>query len=373
MCRCFLLVTGILVATPGGAQQTEEKELGGKKLRQWIAEIRHNDPGVRENAIRAVALFGKEGRRAGKALISELRDADPSLRSNAAIAIATVGLDADDVDEGVKGLGRLVQTDSQASVRVQAALALVTFGAHARPAVPQLAAVFRDSSASWEVRRAAAIALGSVAFDPKDGPHPEAINALTSAVRRDVCTKVRLHALTALILLGKGPAPVEGDSDKLALRKAQVEALRTEKTVLDTAVKDPDKLVSLWARVALMRIDKVTEAHLIQIGLLLRSADLPLRINAAQALGAIGSEAKSQVPNLIAALKDSEPEAAAAAALALGGMGDDAHIAIPSLKDLAEGKNEVVKAAAKEAIARISNTNNKNSNTNNKNEKPAGK
>ena len=80
-------------------QGADDKEIGGKKLRQWIQDTRHQDPGVRETAIRAITLYGKDGRKAGKSLILELRDADPSLRSNAAVAIAAIGLDKEDLEE----------------------------------------------------------------------------------------------------------------------------------------------------------------------------------------------------------------------------------------------------------------------------------
>jgi HEAT repeat protein len=360
-----LILAFFAVSPVAHAQAPEDKEIGGKKLKQWIAEIRHQDPSVREAAIRAVIHYGKDARKAGKSLIVELRDADPSLRSNAAIAIGIVGLDREDLEEGVKGLGKLVQSDPQASVRVHAAIALATFGPDAKAAVAPLASVFRDTYASWEIRRAAAIALGKVAYDPTEGPLPQAISALAGAVRSDSSKEVRLHAITALIFLGKGAIRPETDPEKIALRKAQAEALQTEKRALENAVKDPDKLVSLWARVALMRIDKVEEVHLIQIGLMLKSADTALRVNAAQALAAIGPEAKSQVPALIVMLKDPNTEAAAAAAIALAGMGEEAQSAVPTLKDLAAGTNEVVKAAAQAAITQI--------NGENKPKKPAGK
>ncbi len=354
------VLLGVLVAPSSVAGQgAEDKEIAGKKLKQWIADTHHQDPGVRETAIRAISLYGKDGRKAGKRLVVELRDPDPSLRSNAAVAIAAVGLDKEDADEGIKQLGKLVQSDPQASVRVQAALALATFGLDAKPAVPQLIYPLRDSQISWEVRRAAAMALGATALDPKDGPNPQAITALSTAVKSDSCAKVRLHALTSLILLGRGAPPTDSDGEKSALRKAQADALRTEKAVLEGAVRDQDKMVSLWARVALMRVDKVSEANLIQIGLMLKSADIALRLNAVQALGAMGPEAKSQIPHLTAALKDSDPAVASAAAAALAGMGDDAQAAVPTLRELAAGKDEVVKLAAKEAINRITNTDKK--------------
>jgi HEAT repeat protein len=348
-----VLTSTILGQAP--APSAEDKEFGGKKLRQWIAEIRHADPGVREAAIRAVVMFGPDARKAGKNLIVELRDADPSLRSNAAVAIGMIGLDAEDADDGIKALGKIVQSDSQAAVRVQAALTLAKFGPRSRPAVPAVAAAAKDSYASWEVRRAAVTTLGVIAGDPKEGPDHRAITALTQAARSDPCAQVKLHALTALILLGRGSAtpPTAGDTQLSAQWEAQNAAWKTEKNALEALVKDADKLISLWARVALMRIDKVSETHLIQIGLLLKSTDLALRINAAQALGAMGQEARSQVPQLIAMLQDREPTAAAAAAVALVAFGEDATPALPALRELMTAQDPTLKAIAKDAVDRI--------------------
>jgi HEAT repeat protein len=358
------LIGLILFAAPLAAQPGEEKEIGGKKVKQWVADLRHADPGVRENAIRTLMLFGGEARKAaGKGLVLELTDKDPSLRSNAAIAIGAIGLEGDDAKDGIKALGQVVERDQQAAVRVHAAATLAGFGPAARAAIPQLVVALRDSAyASWEVRRAAAIALGTVATDAKEGPSPQAINALIAAVRGDPCTKVRLHALTSLIYLGRppaAPAPGTDDPQKAPLREAQATALRGEKAALEHVTRDPDKFVQLWARVALMRIDKVSESHLIQIGLMLKSPDVALRVNAAQALGAVGTEARSQVPNLITALKDKDSAVVAAAAAALANMGEDAQVALPALKELSEGADETLKAVAQEAMTRITQPDNK--------------
>ena len=329
------LISWFLLGIPVAAQD-QEPRLAGKNLKQWIAEIRHPDPGVRENAIRTVVLFGKEAREAGHALITELGDLDTSLRVNAIIAIGQIGLDGKDLEAGVKGLAKLLLNDSQHINRMQAAVALGRLGMDAKGALPALCTAVREMNNSWETRRAAAIALRLVAPD-KEGPDPKAIAALVRAAS-DLCQKVRLEALNSLIYLG---------------RPSQKADLENEKAGLERLIRDRDLVVGLWARVALMRIDKVSEKDIQVIGHMLRSKDLAHRINAANALGLIGPEAKSQIPDMIQALEDRDEGVIVAVVTALALMGDEASRAIPALQKLAENKNEVLSGLAKEAIEKI--------------------
>ncbi len=346
---CLLGLVGLsgwlLLGSPVRAQ-SDEPRIAGKNLKQWIAETRHADPGVRENALRTLPLFGKEARKAGHALITELTDQDTSLRVNAIIAIGLIGLDGDNLEAGVKGLSKLLLNDSQHINRMQAAVALGRLGTDAKAALPALCSAVRDTyNNSWETRRAAAIALRTVAAE-KEGPDPKAIHALARAAS-DVCEKVRLEALMSLIYLG---------------RPHQKADFESEKASLDRLIHGRDLLVALWARVALMRIDKVSETHIRVLGQMLRSTNLAYRVNAANALGMIGPEAKSQVPDLIEALDDKDETVIAAAVTALALMGDEASRAIPALMKLTEGKNEVLKELAKQAVETIKNGGKKKAN-----------
>src|SRR5262249_49019765 len=111
------------------------------------------------------------------------------------------------------------------------------------------------------------------------------------------------------------------------------------------------------ARVALMRIDKVSDLHLIAIGQMLKALEVPVRVNAASALGVIGSEAGTHVPPLIEALSGKEGTVGAAALPARGLMGDEGEKAITSLAPFTEGQNEGEKILATEAIRRIQDKN----------------
>jgi HEAT repeat protein len=63
----------------------------------------------------------------------------------------------------------------------------------------------------------------------------------------------------------------------------------------------------------------------------LRSADAPVRLGAARALGAIGPAAKAVVPDLGRLLGDADDEVCAEAAAALGTMGPDARSTVDGL------------------------------------------
>jgi HEAT repeat protein len=332
--------------------QDEIREIGGKTLKQWIAEISHPDPGVRENAIHAVVYFGKDAREAGKALIRELNDYDPSLRVNAAIAIGLIGLEVSDLEAGVKALGRLLANDSQAIVRLQAAVALGNIGPDAEAALPQITGAIRDTYNSWEVRRIATAALRSVAYNSKKGPDGRALKALLGALN-DSCTQVRMEALRSIIALGPPWVPKNNTQPPDEVQRQNETLRQTMKTALDRHSKSPDKIQSIWALVALMRVDKITEKHLLTISYLIKSPDLSVRVNAANALEAIGEGAASRVSDLIAALNDKEVGMVVAAASALGAMGEAAQKAVPALTMLAEDKNDATKLTAKLALEKI--------------------
>src|SRR5439155_16042074 len=99
---------------------------------------------------------------------------------NACIAIGNIGLDARDMDKGVAALVRLL-TDTQAIVRLHATMALGRLGPAARAAIPKLAKDTINDKSSWEIRKTAAQALGSIALDRQNGPDAQTVGALTRA------------------------------------------------------------------------------------------------------------------------------------------------------------------------------------------------
>jgi HEAT repeat protein len=349
----LMVAAGLLaVAGPPAAAQTgsSEKpsrppsELGGKSLKQWIAEIKNHDPGVRMNAMRAVPFFGEPAKEAVPPLLVILRnDTDASCRVYAALALSSLAdyVNGNEALDAVKALSNRVDNDPQEIVRLHTVMALGSFGPKAVAAIPSLINRLHDPN-SFEVRRAVVNALSSVAADKKFGPDPRTVTAIANLLLRDEekSGQVRMQAVMALGALGR---PVQ-QAEFLLAKQALVRAL-----------KDPDKPVVIWATVALMAIDRVTEEGLSTVARYLKGKELIPKVNAAEALLAMGKEAKSRIPDLIDMLDDKDPMAAATAIDVLGRFGPVASQAVPALEKIMEKKDQsdYFKQSAKAAIEAI--------------------
>src|SRR6266851_5724264 len=195
----FLLAIPLLAVLSAGrlpaaddkkpTEPTPPSEIAGKTLKQWIAEIKDPDPGVVENAIRTVIHFGRDARDAGPNLLYQLENnKDASIKTNAAIALGVLNqeLHSDDITRAVEKLSQRMTDDPQTIVRFHAALALSRFGLEAKPVLHKLVLASKDER-SWEIRKAAVIALGAAAGDKEKGPDakgpdPRAVNALVAAL-----------------------------------------------------------------------------------------------------------------------------------------------------------------------------------------------
>ncbi len=322
------------------------QSVDGKTMYEWMKDLKEGvkDPGVRVRAIHSLQFYGNDAREAVRDIIKALRDTDASVRVNAAIALGLIGFDAKDLKEGISALTRLVSrdTESQGIVRFQAAKALGRLGTDSAPAIPALVNAIRDTTAS-EIRSAAAFALGSASFDTAKGPDPRAIHALLGDPTyrtglHDVSHEVRMEAIFSLIYLGP---PVQG-TDKAA-----------EKRALELLLHDKNKIIEIWTRVALMRLDKVSSQHLLPIAKLLKDTDMRVRVNAARAFAIMGQDAKSAIKDLVYALDDKETSVVVWACMALGEMRDAGQEALPKLEALADHQDPRVKQAAAEAIGKI--------------------
>lgn len=316
----------------------------GKTMFEWMKDLKEKDPGVRVRAIHALQSYRNDAREAVREIIKLLKDKDTSVRVNAAIALGLIGFDAKDLKEGVSTLSRMLYAESelQAIVRFQAARALGRLGTDSAPAIPGLVVAIKDPASS-EIRGAAAFALGSAGWDGQKGPDRHAIFALLGEASyrtglHDVCDNVRMEAIFSLIVLG----PPVHITDKAAEKKA-----------LEQHVHDRSKVVEIWARVAVMRLDKVSQLHLIPIAKHLKDSDMRVRINAARAFAIMGKDAKSSSKDLVYALDDKEANVLMWVCIALGEMQDAAQEALPKLETLTEHADPRVKQAATEAIAKI--------------------
>jgi HEAT repeat protein len=193
--------------------------------------------------------------------------------------------------EDVKGLiTQLKSRDVEA--RRKAATALAEAGSEAQPAIPALITALKDQD--LYVRRFAAQALGKIGPDAKS-----AVPALSKALKDDKkqVAEAAAEALGKIRISATGP--------------------------LADAVKD-------------------------------KGNETAVRRKAIEALGAMGSAAKSAVPVLTDALKDREIQIEAATAL--GDIGPGAKAAVPALTEASKlkgGKNKAFRKAASDALKKI--------------------
>jgi hypothetical protein len=290
-------------------EMSPPSEIGGKSLKQWIAEIKESDPSVIENAIRTLIHFGSAGRDAGPALIERLDHKDSSIRVNACIVLGLLNsaLHKEDLNKAVDKISTKMNEDPQSIVRFHAALALSHFGTDAKPAIPKLIAATKDGY-SWEIRKAAVIALTAAAAekDREKGPDPRAVAALREALLSDTCAQVRLESAIGIGILGKPAQKFEAESVLKAL----------EAKFIDNN-KPQDKPVAIWAYAAYMALDGINSKKLASIAKYLKAPELAARCHAAKALSMFGSEAETHLPELIDLLHDKQPSAVASAAEAI--------------------------------------------------------
>jgi HEAT repeat protein len=322
-------------------------EIGGKTLKQWLEDIKSRDPSIRETAIRAVPYFGKPSKAAAGPLVTLLKrnDTDAACRCHACLALSALAASdrVDEAEDAVRALSGRVDLDPQAIVRYYAVVALGSFGSKAHSAIPSLVNRIRDSH-SWELRKAVVSVLGAVAVNDRVGPDPRAVTAIANLLLSgsERSGEVRMEAVMALGGMGR-PA----DQRELAL---SIHALQ------NSARNDSDKAVRIWARVALMAVDKVTKEGLDEVaGNLTKGKDVMAKVQAIRALGAMGKEAKSKIPDIIKALDDKDPMVQANAIQVLGDLGPLAQDALPKLQEIKDKKdqNDYFKQMAKTAIEQI--------------------
>ncbi|VTS06559.1 HEAT repeat domain-containing protein [Tuwongella immobilis] len=311
---------------------------------EWAKDILDRDPGVSEAAIKMMLVFGPEGRRYGaKNLIVSLNKSDANCRAAAASVIgAFSGFDEPALQR--EAVSRLTSAmgDPQVVVRLAAVNAISAIGPPAtNSAIPVMCARLTDEP-NYEIRRAAAVALGRCAQSEKGPPERRAIVALAKGLN-DSSALVRRDCVQSLIVLGPPTEPADA-----ALLKSMI---------TKNALSDRDKLVSLWSRVCLMRMDPtaINDANFEVIFQSLRGTEAEMCLQGAHAVGVIGSLASKAVPDLIKLLDHKEPQVAATAAWSLGQMGTAGNPALAKLQTLTTSKDEDLAKIAKQAIEDIRN------------------
>jgi HEAT repeat protein len=349
-------------------EKSRKEKLGGKNFDEWKKDLTSADPAVVENAIRTIVFYGDLAKgEAMDILIAKLNprkyyNLDTSIKVNVVIAIGTLGVDSSNREEATDALIRAL-SDEQALVRFQAALALGAIGRDGAKAIDKLLLKLKDHS-TWEVRKACARALSSVALPAKDDKYPESrvIEGLRYRASNDTCFQVRLEAVQSLIALG---LPKPANEQTILIRTLKSIAERDYYAIQGGKEKE-DKTVRIWAQVALMRMEvavdkeQYVKSHarrLDWVGKLLTDPILGVRCQAARALGQMGSYAKSQVEKLAEVLeKDKDPIMVGWTVWAIAAMGKEGKPAIPALERLKkESKDEGFKNHLQDVIDHILN------------------
>jgi len=322
------------------------KEVLGKTLDQWIREMRESsDASTRDQAIRMLPMFGPDSRRASVNLVNAIAaDKDINVRLTAINTVPLIGFDEANTDPGLNALVNILKPGSGAAnhTRFEATNSLAACGPIAKRAIPTLIDFTSVDITSWQNRKAAVAALGrlGVPTTADGGPDIQALRGIIKVLQTDRSHQVRREALSSLLMLG----PPKVELVWKELRKA-----------LDFAMKDPDKSIALWARVAFVRTEqeliKTNDPNLVAITKLLASKDLEVKQEAVQALGVIGEEAKTRLPELIAIVegKNEEPYMIATALWALSQIPSETGKILPVIDPLKRAPDATIKAAAEQA------------------------
>ncbi len=272
----------------------------------------------------ALAELGPEaaGAAAELGIVAGSADADESARAaiEALMAIGPTG------QAGLPGLLRTAaNSKAPESLRAKAVLAL---SAVAPADATAMDAVLKASSdKSPEVRRAAARSLG--AFVP---PTPASISRLIELATADRDYPTRSRAIRSLALLGP--------------------ASRMAKDPLTSIAAGSPSEMSLWAKVALARIEGKPVEGVAVARTALVSKSLPERITAIDVLSEAPPEAQD-LPILLGMLTDPTVEVRRAASTALGTHKGGAKSAVPKLVDLMKDRDADVRIAAAAALGSI--------------------
>jgi HEAT repeat protein len=254
----------------------------------------------------------------------------------------------------VTNLTEIVDDDEE-EVRLQAMLALAEIGEAAQPAAAELIKALADPQIG--VRYAAAFALGSIRAEGADTALEQQaqtddkfleILSVWALARTNPDDEDRQRTAVTLLLEGIN------DPDERT-RAASIRALAQLDAPEDMRSQVFEKfMASPYPEVMPAAMDAVAArgAEMVE-RVAARLADPKTRIHAVRVLGRMGPEAKDAVPQLVAALEDSEPELGGEINFALGAIGPDASAAVPALTAMVNDENDSLRYSAVFALGEI--------------------
>jgi hypothetical protein len=322
----------------GNPPKANFKTFAGKTLTQWKRELTHGDASKRTLALMAIMqpVFTDEASTAVVAILARLNDTDLSPRAKACLALRTLAIDKDDVARVVKALAARLDwspsygwTEKDPNLRYEVVVALRRFADDAAPAIPALINCTRDRQ-SWEIRYMAAGTLWRAALATKEKTDTRAVEALLKQFANTNATyQERLEVVIGLGSLGRSNNP--------SLQARVIYQLQQATTTRNME----NKPLAIWAYAGLVNQDgsKAAESLARLVRYLKPEWDLEIRTQAVQALGALGSKAKSKIPAIIVMLDDKEVIAVDAACKALARMGDTSNRVLDALISLTKHKD----------------------------------
>jgi HEAT repeat protein len=256
------------------------------------------------------------------ALIEEAKVVGPnSDRSWAVQALGEIGSEAQDAVPAIA----LSLTDKERGIRAAAAVTLGRIGPGSKDTVPALVKLLKDSEPS--VRFGAAVALWRIE------KHPAAVPALVEQLKGARGGEEVTKASSALIQIGTGAKEITPELVEL-LKDSDGEVRVGAAEVLWCFARDPRAMDTLCVA--------------------LKNKNYSIRFDACKALARIGSDAKVAVDTLIGLLNELEEVSIPhAAAEALGAIGPDARKAFPVLTKALEHPDSWVRWSAAGAMKKI--------------------
>jgi HEAT repeat protein/Tfp pilus assembly protein PilF len=229
-----------------------------------------------------------------RSALKALRDPDPSVRAHAALSLQTYSFSSFRDPRDLKYLEALPDlitslSDTNCDVKATAAYALSAFGDEARPAVPALLALLKDTET------------------------------------------VRYAAMSALVKIGGNDASAS----------------------LDAALQDVSARVRLRAACFLWKRNQQPQEILPMVAEAVADTSADVRCHGLELLGEMGMDAVEAVPLLIKLLKDPDKSVRRAAAVALEKIGNGAQAALLALIESLDDDDPLMFLAASSAIRKL--------------------
>jgi HEAT repeat protein len=319
---------------PVKATLSATEQVEGKTLAEWLQDLTHEDPSIREKALCVIPIYGASAASHVPTIVSHAKN-DPDLgpKVRAIIALGVMEISKEDVRKVVDVLSEVLsKRDEQLAAKLQAALALSRFDAEeGKPAISALIAGVNDNG-SWQIRKASILALRRIGSNKTNGPDKFATFALKTLALRDPAFHVRIEAIQALGYMDK-PHDLQRYKDLLSA----LDSL----TKVNERSSANDQILAMWSQVSYMALDKVTEERIGHIARNLTSKHLSVRGEAVLCIGTLGMKAKTCVPDLTKRIADNKEDLGIVitSCWALVSIGDKDPKALDAMEERAKSKD----------------------------------